>query len=83
MLRLIRSRSVAIPRTAPIGAPLRINDDILDQAKPVRLIGQQHFEVLAVANGYCKVQGRDVIERVAAVVNLIVHAERLGLGVPL
>jgi hypothetical protein len=39
---------------------------------------QQHLEELAVLDGHDHVEVRDVVQRVAAVVDLEVHVEALG-----
>ena len=52
--------------------------DILDQTVFLRFRRQQHFEQFAVWDGHGHVQVGDVVQRVAAVVDFVVHLERLG-----
>ena len=52
--------------------------DVLHQSVLLRLRRQQHLEVLAVLHRQDGVEVRHVIERVPAVVHLVVHVEALG-----
>ena len=56
----------------------RIHLDVLREAVLLRAGRQQDLEELAVADGHDHVQVRDVIQRVAAVVDFVVHVERFG-----
>ena len=58
--------------------PSRPTRDIVDQAVLLRAVGQQHLEEFRIADRHDHVQVGDVVERVAAVMNFVVHAERFG-----
>ena len=79
--RSISAKSMAAPSP---GAAHRVDEavgihlDVLGQAVLLRLRRQQHLEELAVLDGHDHVEVRDVVQRVAAVVDLEVHVEALG-----
>ena len=80
-LRLISSKSISAPMPGTCGQCARPSLPIsmsLSEAVLVRAVRQQHLEVRRVANRAGEVQLRHVVERVAAVVHLVVHVEGLG-----
>ena len=76
----MRSKSIFAPRPGPSGGltiPSRSATDP-ERGRTSACVRQQHFEILRVRDGEDHVQVRDVVERVAAVMNLEVHVERFG-----
>ena len=80
-MRSISSKSIAAPRPGPFGHmhhAVAADDDVLLQPVLLRAVGQQHLEELGVADRGDDMEVGDVVQRIAAVMDLVVHAEGLG-----